>query len=158
MRLWSQGRGWLSSIGKDSFSGPVASLVSTTSKRGVQAPARGGEEFGDIWLVQNALCLHPARACCPSCPRAFAVPHLTSLPPEASAAGGNSPRAWQRSNSLTRESAQGKTSPCSPSTSSFSGSSEAAHHRQGRVVSSLPRQAKGLPARGHVPQGRPEWS
>lgn len=35
-------------------------------KRGVQAPTQGEEEFGDSWLALNALCSHPARACCPS--------------------------------------------------------------------------------------------
>lgn len=52
------------------------------------------------------------------------------------------------------ESAQGKTSPCPPSTPSFSGSSQAANHRRGRTVSPRPRLGKGLPApRSHSRAG-----
>lgn len=76
-------------------------FINTTLQGGVQVPAQGEEEFGDVWLALNAFCTHPAEP---------AVPHVTGLrcatrlrcallPPKASAAGGNSPRAWQTSSS-----------------------------------------------------------
>lgn len=69
-----------------------------------------------------------------------------ALLPQASAAGGNSPRAWQSSSCLTREPAQGKQGPHPQSTCSFPGSSLARHHRQGRKASPLAGGPKGLPA------------
>ena len=84
MRLWSQGRGWLFSTGKDPIGRPVARFISTTPEGGVQAPAPRGEGVGDIWLTQDALRSRPARACCPSCHGPFEVPvsPLLSLKPQ----------------------------------------------------------------------------
>lgn len=102
--------------------------------------------------------LPPCQGLLPLMSWGICLAHLPSLrlpTPQASAAGGNSPRAWQRSISLTGEPAQGKTSPCPASTPSSSGSSQATNHRQGNTVSPRPRPVKGLPApRSHSRAGR----
>lgn len=104
-------------------------------QRGAQAPARGGEEFGGI-------CSHPARACCPPCHG----PSLCYASPKSLSCGRKVSRAWQRSSSLTREPALGKTRLLPWKHFSFSGSTWVTNRRQGRTGSRLPGWAKGLPA------------
>lgn len=160
MPLWSPGRGWLVSEGKDPIGGPAARLVSTTPEKGVKTPAQREELSGDFGWHKMPFAPSLPGPAAPSVmghllgTLALAHPAPPPTPPEASAAGGNSPRAWERSISLMGESAQGKTSPCPPSTPSFSGSSQAANRRQGRTVSPRPRLGKGLPApRSHSRAG-----
>lgn len=101
----------------------MARFISTTLEGGMQAPAQGGEELGDIWLALGSLCSPPARACCPSRHGAFAVPRspLLSLKPqlqEETLPGPGREAAASRG-SLLRE----KQRPYPRSTSSLSGSS-----------------------------------
>lgn len=118
-------RDWLVSEGKDPVDGPVARLVSTTPKE-VCRPQPDGKNYLGTLAGTRCLLLPPCQDLLPLVSWGICVACLPSLPPpqprqEASAAGGNSPRAWQRSISLTGEPAQGKTSLCPPSTPSFSG-------------------------------------
>lgn len=146
MWLWSHGRGWLFSTGKDPISGPVAGFVSSTLGRGVQAPAQGGKEFeGTGWhkmpfapslpgpaprhVTGHSLC-HT----CPGCPQKPQLQEETLPGPGREAAASQG--------SLLRK----EQGPYSPSTFSFSGSSQATNHRQERTVSPLPGWVKGLPA------------
>lgn len=148
MQLWSSGRGWLFSAGKDPGSGPVARFVSTTPEREVCRPQpKGKNRLGTYgWPKIPFAPTLPG----PAAPRAmghsFGALGLTSpqkpqLQEETLPGPGREAAASR--GSLLRE----KQAPALQARpAGFSGSSQAANHRQGRTVSPLPRPVQGLPA------------
>lgn len=114
-------RDWLVSEGKDPVDGPVARFVSTVPKE-VCRPQPDGKNYPGTLAGTRCPLLPPCQGLLPLVSWGICVAPCPPTPrQEASAAGGNSPRAWQGSISLTGEPAQGKTSLCPPSTPSFSG-------------------------------------
>lgn len=160
MPLWSPRRGWLVSEGKDPVGGPAARLVSTTPEKGVQTPAQREELSGDFGWHRMPFAPSLPGPAAPSVmghllgTLALAHPPPPPPPPRSLSCWRKLSQGLGEKHQPHGESAQGKTSPCPPSTPSFSGSSQAANHRRGRTVSPQPRLGKGLPApRSHSRAG-----